>query len=73
MMEIMGIELEGILLLLLGSLGGMLVGVVAAGWNKVEKIVAATENKIDDKALEIVREGVRRAIEDGQPQPPAPE
>ena len=74
-MEIMGIDIEGIALLLVGSLAGMLVGVVAAGWNKVEKIVAATENKFDDKVLDIIRQGVKQGIEDGAPAPtpPAPE
>lgn len=71
-MEIMGIDVQGLLLLLLGSVGGMLIGVVASGWGKLEKFVAATENKLDDKALAIFKAGIKEGMERNQT-PPAPE
>lgn len=59
-----GFDFAEIAVMVIAALGGVLAIWIGKGFKKLEQVVAASSNKIDDKALEVVKNGLRDALKE---------
>ena len=56
-------SVEGLVIVVLGALGGVLVSFVSSMWKKFKAKAAESENKIDDKVVELAEETAKKSLE----------
>jgi hypothetical protein len=59
-----GFDFAEIAVVIIAAVGGVVAVWIGKGFKKIEALVAESSNKIDDKALEVVKNGLREALKE---------